>query len=166
MTNHIKRRIAKKRRKPKRPGCNIQRCKRRVLVLGLCRPHAEREADHLFSLFIRNRDKRCTACGRRLPIAELQCSHHLRRGLHWVRYDPDNAVAHCAPCHVRFTHAPELHHEWIVAHVGKKTYARLMDTALGPIDPKRQVRMPPGPFGAEQYEKVLVWLRYGQEEVA
>jgi hypothetical protein len=132
--------------------------------MGLCRPHIEKECDHLFSLLIRHRDKRCMNCRRRLPIAELQCSHHLRRALHFVRYDVENACAHCAACHVRFTHAPELHHDWIVTTYGQQRWDDLMDKAYGPIvNGRRQDR---GTFGAEEFEKVLTWLRYGAEEVA
>ncbi len=69
-----------------------------------------RDADRAFSLYVRTRDGRCLGCGSR---DRLQCAHIQGRAYYGVRFDPENAVALCSGCHVRWTHDPEGWREWV-----------------------------------------------------
>lgn len=57
------------------------------------------KADYYFSLFIRNRDKKCMRCGNPLPIKQLTNSHFYGRTIDSVRFDEDNCDALCRGCH-------------------------------------------------------------------
>ena len=55
-----------------------------------------RTADDKFSQFIRKRDGKCQRCG---SANNLQASHFWSKN-HWAtRYDPDNCITLCYPCH-------------------------------------------------------------------
>ena len=55
------------------------------------------KADTEFSLFIRNRDKKCVRCG---SIKRLTNSHFWARQHKGTRFDPENCDAVCwMPCH-------------------------------------------------------------------
>jgi len=69
-----------------------------------------KRADKLFSQYIRNRDGRCRNCG---TFERLQCAHIISRSYKAIRVDPDNAVALCQACHVRFTHRPLEWRLWV-----------------------------------------------------
>jgi hypothetical protein len=138
----IKRKRATPRRKPE-STCITRGCNRRATVRledeRWCGTHATAKADTLFSLYIRKRDGKCQNCG---STEALQCSHHVTRGVRAVRWHDLNAVAHCAPCHARFTNHPALHHEWIEKELLRRgsSMARLLDLAYGPINPYTNVR--------------------------
>ncbi len=53
-------------------------------------------ADRKFSEFIRNRDGMCMRCHKE---SGLQCSHFWGRGFSATRYDPENCITLCYPCH-------------------------------------------------------------------
>lgn len=55
-----------------------------------------READSKFSKFIINRDKKCKRCG---STYLNTCSHFYPRSIWATRYEPDNCVDFCSPCH-------------------------------------------------------------------
>lgn len=63
-----------------------------------------KKLDHLFSEYIRLRDKRayggCFFCGR--PIEN--CFHVITRAKHAVRWDERNGLGSCAGCNLRFEH--------------------------------------------------------------
>jgi hypothetical protein len=86
-------------------------------------------ADGYFSKLIRERaDWRCEICGQKFTEETrggLHCSHHVSRVKLSVRWSPLNASAHCASCHKTMGDSPLLHAEWIMAHLGAKSYARL-----------------------------------------
>ena len=69
----------------------------------------EKQADRLFSAFIRKRDARCMMANHAEEWAKcaggLQCAHLIRRGFKSIRWDPRNAVALCA-----------YHHGWAGEH--------------------------------------------------
>ncbi len=55
-----------------------------------------RIADRYFAQFIVERDGKCLRCKR---TGRLECSHFWNR-THWAtRYDPDNCISLCCPCH-------------------------------------------------------------------
>jgi hypothetical protein len=78
--------------------------------------------DALCSKIVRLRDRVCTRCG---SPDFLQWSHHLSRRFLVIRYDFDNAVAHCRSCHTYFTHNPDLHALWIIERIGMAKYLEL-----------------------------------------
>lgn len=64
-----------------------------------------KEADRLFSIYIRNRGanygyNHCYTCGAYLPIDELQAGHFIRRGYFGVRWHPLNVWSQCNYCNV------------------------------------------------------------------
>ncbi len=58
------------------------------------------KADAVFSIWIRERDKRCYTCMRVIPVKELQCGHYVSRSYLALRYDEKNAHAQCVSCNV------------------------------------------------------------------
>lgn len=54
------------------------------------------KTDAEFSKFIRARDGKCMRCG---SLEGLTCSHFWVRQHKSVRFDPDNCIALCWPCH-------------------------------------------------------------------
>lgn len=86
-----------------------------------CKPHAVDEADRRFRRLIKNRDPRCRHCGN----GTTDCAHIVTRGRWPTRWDPDNAVGLCRPCHVYFTDHPDLWREWVLHHVFDDDKARM-----------------------------------------
>lgn len=88
-------------------------------------------ADKWFSLKIRYRDDfRCQRCKAQFDLSDnqLDCSHFHKRGKKSVRFDEDNCVTFCKPCHLYFdgngwwnlpAHAAE-HREFMLNRLGKK----------------------------------------------
>ena len=56
------------------------------------------KADTLFSLYIRQRDKKCVKCGRGNEY-QLHCAHIVSRFNLRLSYDPRNALCLCSKCH-------------------------------------------------------------------
>ena len=69
-----------------------------------------KRADDAFSLFIKERDERCLNCE---STYYLQCAHIRSRSYKAIRVDPDNAVALCRSCHMRFGNRPFEWEEWV-----------------------------------------------------
>lgn len=64
-----------------------------------------READRVFSLYIRNRGEtfgynHCFTCGKYLPVTELQAAHFISRRYTNVRWHPLNVWPGCNHCNV------------------------------------------------------------------
>ena len=64
-----------------------------------------KEADRVFSLFIRNRGSKfgwnnCFTCGAYLMIEELQCGHFRPRRYLNTRWHPFNCWSQCSKCNV------------------------------------------------------------------
>ena len=85
-----------------------------------------KQADILFSKYIRNRDKRCRRCN---STEYLQCAHVISRSYHQVRHDKKNAVALCRACHVYFTHHPLEWYDWANEELGRGKYSDLKEKA-------------------------------------
>lgn len=58
-----------------------------------------KEADTQFSMWIRQRDKKCIRCNATKEYARLQNSHFWGRIRKNTRYDPENCDTLCATCH-------------------------------------------------------------------
>jgi len=64
--------------------------------------------DRVFSQYIRKRDKRCARCksfvrfnDKKLPVSH-NCSHFITRGNESLRFDEDNCICLCYPCHQKW----------------------------------------------------------------
>jgi 5-methylcytosine-specific restriction endonuclease McrA len=69
-----------------------------------------KKADELFSKHVRARDGACLNCG---STAFLQCAHIHSRSYKAIRVNPDNAVALCRSCHLKFTRWPLEWEAWV-----------------------------------------------------
>lgn len=81
-----------------------------------------KEADRLFSLFIRERDGACRRCG---GTYALQCHHLIPRVYRKVRFEPDNGVSLCSACHMYVTHRPLEAEELAIEWIGAQRYDEL-----------------------------------------
>ena len=71
----------------------------------MSRKSSIKEADRVFSLYIRNRGatygyNHCFTCGAYLPIEELQCGHFRPRRYLNTRWHPFNCWPQCNTCNV------------------------------------------------------------------
>lgn len=113
--------------------CSIQRCNKPVRVDTYCRTHATREADRLFSIFIRQRDRKCMRCWDDYAKVEefgLQCCHVVSRKYRATRWDPDNAIAMDFRCHSWQTNWPLEGDAYFDRHFGKGHVAEMRYRAL------------------------------------
>lgn len=88
------RRVVKKKAKPRKPS----------------KTQLRNRCDQTFSLFVRKRDRVCMNCG---TTHRLQCAHIVSRRYLSTRWNPRNAVALCAGCHVFYTHRPIEWRVWV-----------------------------------------------------
>jgi hypothetical protein len=116
------------------PRCRVQRCKRIARIGTLCKTHAVREADRLFSIDIRSTG-RCIGTtsfwkGPEFPCAgPLQCCHLFSRRYRNIRWDERNAVAMCAAHHRYFDTRPIERDTMMLEHL-ELDYERLRREAL------------------------------------
>ena len=105
--------LKKKRTKPRRtrtPRCTKQRCNKPASLAGLCKSHATREADRVFSLTVRGYGE-CYGktgfwTGPEFKCAGvLQCAQLISRRYRNTRWNRHNAVPLCGA-----------HHRWFDTH--------------------------------------------------
>ena len=89
------------------------------------------EADRLFSLYVRKRDKNtCIKCQRifRPGEAGLTCSHFFGRGKESVRFDLENCDALCYPgCHLYWQNqAREEYRQFKIRQLGQRRFDLLL----------------------------------------
>ena len=60
----------------------------------------KKEADKAFSVFIRQRDRECYTCLKRMFWTNLQCGHFISRAKSATRYDEFNCRAQCMSCNI------------------------------------------------------------------
>lgn len=106
--------------------CTKHGCDKPIRFFGQwCALHARKEADRIFSLYIRKRDQVCQAsmggvlCG--LPY-DLQCAHLISRRYFALRWNPENAVALCTFHHKKWTEDPLGWDDWCAEHVGAEDW--------------------------------------------
>lgn len=117
--------LKRKRSTPRRVpelSCSIQRCTKPPRVFHWCAMHARREADRLFSLYIRKRDGSCRVCG---LDTDLQAAHLISRRYFAVRWDPINCVALCRFDHKKFTENPLAWDRWCTERLGPEAWGAL-----------------------------------------
>ena len=84
--------------------------------------------DKLFSQYVRSRAKwRCERCGTQYtpPTSALHCSHFWGRSNLKVRWDAENANAHCYGCHQYLGSHPVEFREWKLKQLGKAKFENL-----------------------------------------
>ena len=121
------RRKSPTKRRTTSPRCTVQRCSKPGDPL--CVTHTEQRADRLFSLFIRNRDGRCTAnfhhdCGQ-----SLHAAHIIGRRNQSVRYSPANVHALCPAAHILVDqHGREgIKYQWALSRLGFDAFVDLTE---------------------------------------
>lgn len=82
-----------------------------------------KEADRVFSLFIRARDKKCVICG---TTERLQNSHLIRRGKKSIRFDEKNCNTNCATHNYLHNIYPETYTQWFIKRYGLDEYEKLI----------------------------------------
>jgi hypothetical protein len=83
-----------------------------------------KEADRVFSLFIRNRDNyRCVICGSEF---RPQCGHLIKRGKKSVRFNEFNCHCQCAGCNKKHNYYPEHYTLWFIQKHGQGAYDNLV----------------------------------------
>lgn len=92
------------------PHCASRGCKTttlRVIVSAderYCAKHGTKKADDACRAWFRANYQRCVACGR--SDRGIQWAHIHSRGMRFIRWDRDNAVGLCQPCHFAYTQSP------------------------------------------------------------
>lgn len=79
-------------------------------------------ADMWFSKCVRERSNwTCEKCGTQYDFGAqgLQCSHYFGRRAYGVRFDPDNAFAHCFSCHQDLGGNPDDFTHWALGELGE-----------------------------------------------
>lgn len=100
--------------------------------------------DQLFSQYIRSRAGwKCERCGTQYkpPTSALHCSHFWGRSNMKVRYDPDNANAHCYGCHQYLGSRPVEFHEWKLDQLGEAKFKALNQRANWPTKQKVDLKL-------------------------
>lgn len=85
----------------------------------------------MFSIFIRNRDKKCKRCG---TSTNLTCSHFWARQHKGTRFDPDNCDAVCwMPCHKYYWEKEKQgdYRDFKIRQLGLKRYKEMEKRARG-----------------------------------
>jgi hypothetical protein len=133
--------MPRKRATPRRttsPRCSNRQCSKPARIEEWCTTHAQREADRLFSLFVRERDNGCTFYSldaeRRPHGGPLQAAHGEPRGNHATRYDERNVHAVCRDHHMLLDRGSKhaLKAAWLTSILGTEGYLDLVDDALVP----------------------------------
>lgn len=83
-----------------------------------------KEADRVFSLYIRNRGadhgrNNCYTCGVNLPVEELQCGHFRSRRFLATRWHPFNCWPQCNECNVESNGNLEVYEQKLVSQYGQ-----------------------------------------------
>lgn len=84
-----------------------------------------KESDSKFSKFIINRDKKCLRCG---STYLNTCSHFYPRAIWATRYEPDNCVDFCSPCHDIMESKKKEgmeYHQFMIEYLGEERFAVL-----------------------------------------
>lgn len=98
--------------------------------------------DDLFSRFIRHRDGLvCQYCLKAFPFEKLDCSHLFSRGDKSTRWEEDNAVSGCRPCHDYFGVHKREHREFFIKRLGRDRVEELHRLSKQPAKYQDQPEM-------------------------
>ena len=83
----------------------------------------EKKLDTEWSAYVRGRDSKCQKCGGQ---GSVSAHHAFGRRHHATRWDVNNGVGLCYPCHIHWAHRdPCSFAEWFKSHVGSEKYNAL-----------------------------------------
>ena len=82
-----------------------------------------KKLDTVFSLYIRDRDKKCCTCG---SVKNLTCGHLITRSKYSTRWNERNAFAQCKSCNFRHEYQPEIMTSWYIKKFGAEQYQSLV----------------------------------------
>jgi len=82
-----------------------------------------RKADTAFSLYVRNRDRRCVTCG---STENPTCGHLISRVCYSVRWFELNGFQQCLSCNLRHEYRPEIFTQWFIKTFSIETYDALV----------------------------------------
>ena len=100
-------------------------------------------ADHWFSRCVRLRSEFiCQGCGIKYEENSkgLHCSHYFGRAKKGVRYDSDNAFAHCYGCHQKFGSNPDYFYRHYIDTYGEGPLDLLREKVEDIMRGKRMVK--------------------------
>lgn len=103
------------------------------------RSRATKEADRVFSLYIRQRGSNgthnfCFTCGVYLEIGSLQCGHFMKRGFFNTRWHELNCWPQCNDCNVEKRGNLVVYRKILVSKYGELAVEGLEDLALAPSE--------------------------------
>lgn len=96
----------------------------------------KKKADNLFSLFIRERDKRCVIGGGKCR-GSLQCGHLIKRGKMATRYDEVNCNCLCEYHNYLDNFDHDIYVSWFLRNYGALMYQDLVERSRGIRQMKR-----------------------------
>jgi len=120
------------------------------------------KADKVFSLRIRERDKKCLFCGRMAPQVQLQCSHFWSRRYSATRYSQINCITLCASDHWKVEKEKQgYYRDFMMQWLGEKDYDELRLVAHTTVKRKDAIAQ----FQASQQQIVKLYskLQYRDE---
>lgn len=93
-----------------------------------------KEADRVFSLYVRNRGEtygwnHCFTCAKYLPVEELQAGHFIPRRFTNVRWHPLNVWPQCNHCNVELNGNLDIYEKKLVAQYSALAIEALWDLA-------------------------------------
>jgi len=100
-----------------------------------------KRADDEFSKYIRERDKRCMRCKRVEDFKKLTCSHFWVRQHKGTRFDPENCIALCWPCHAfHFEKEKQgAYRDYMIRWLGQEKYDQLAKKASNTYPQSRAI---------------------------
>lgn len=93
------------------------------------------KADKLFSVFVRNRDKKCVLCGKAINLTN---GHLVKRGKKSVRWDEVNCNCLCMACNYRDNFDHDIYVSWFLREYGEAMYQDLVERSRGVFKPNRE----------------------------
>jgi rubredoxin len=88
-------------------------------------PKLLKEADRVFSLFIRGRDGyKCVICG---SDFRPQNGHLITRKCKAIRFDEVNCNCQCQKCNYKHRYQPQFYDQWFLHKYGQKEFDRLTE---------------------------------------
>lgn len=104
----------------------------------MTRKNLVKEADRVFSLYIRNRGERfgynnCFTCGVYLPVTDLQCGHFRPRRYYNTRWHPFNGWPQCSRCNVELSGNIPVYEKKLVAQYSQDAVDAIYDLSLSEV---------------------------------
>lgn len=89
-------------------------------------PELTKEADKIFSIWIRIREQKCILCG---TDYQLTCGHLFKRGNKLLRFDEDNCHTLCQNCNSLDNTDHDIYIKWFKKNYGAARYNEMSKTS-------------------------------------